>query len=294
MSLEEVSSCPVCQGNQFDNSIACIDHTTSGEMFHVKHCARCGLGITSPRPQATDASRYYESDQYISHTSSSKGIIDRIYLIIRVLTTKWKYRLVEPYLHANALLDYGCGTGHFLAVVRSRKKNAIGIEPSESARKKINANIVAYASLRELPAQQFDVITLWHVLEHVYTLRETLRSLKDKLSNNGALFLAVPNHESPDAARYGSNWAAYDVPRHLWHFSKESMATFLQQEGLHIVKIIPMNLDAYYVSLLSERYAYPTTPFFNRIIRAIWIAFRSNLVAAKTLNHSSLIFVVQK
>jgi len=294
MNSEEVSSCPVCQGNQFGNSIACIDHTASGEMFHVKHCARCGLGITSPRPLATEASRYYESDQYISHTSASKGIIDRIYLIIRGLTTQWKYQLIEPYLHANTLLDYGCGTGHFLSVVRARKKNAIGIEPSENARKKINSNIAAYPSLAELPSQQFDVITLWHVLEHIYTLRETLGALKDKLSDKGAIFLAVPNHQSPDAAQYGANWAAYDVPRHLWHFSKESMATFLQQEGLRVVKIIPMKLDAYYVSLLSERYASPKTPFVIRIVRAIWIAFRSNLAAAKTLNHSSLIFVVQK
>lgn len=291
--IEEVTTCPICQGTQFQNSIPCLDHTTSGEMFHVKHCSSCGLGITSPRPVANDAARYYASSQYISHTSSSKGIIDSIYLIVRSLTIKWKLRLVAPFLRDGALLDYGCGTGSFLTAVASKNIQAFGVEPSD-ARKKINPAIAVVPSLQELTTRTFDVITLWHVLEHVYSLRETLQRLTEMLSPNGAIFLAVPNHESPDAHHYKANWAAYDVPRHLWHFSRQSMATFLQQEGLHIVKVIPMKLDAYYVSMLSEQYAFPKSPGVIRLMRALWVAFRSNLTAKKQINYSSLIFVVQK
>lgn len=294
MTSEEVHSCPVCQGTQFENPITCVDHTASGEMFHVKHCARCGLGITSPRPKENEAARFYKSDTYISHTGASRGLFDSIYLIIRHLTTYWKFGLVAPFLKHNPLLDFGCGTGTFLSTVRARKKEVMGIEPSPEARKKIDSAIQVWPALTDLPEKTFDVITLWHVLEHVYTFRETLRALKNRLSADGALFIAVPNHASADARHYGSNWAAYDVPRHLWHFSKESMAMFLQQEGLRIVKIIPMKLDAYYVSLLSEQYASPQTPRLFRMIRATAVAFRSNWNARRKNNQSSLIFVVQK
>jgi len=292
MIAEEVMACPICKGTHFQNSITCTDHTASGEMFHVKHCADCGLGITSPRPALPDAARYYASDNYISHTSSSRGFIDSIYLIIRRLTNAWKFRLVSGYFHGHPLLDYGCGTGSFLSVVNQKQK-AFGVEPSE-ARQKINSSIPVVATLEELHVRKFDVITLWHVLEHVYALRETLRSLKEMLTADGAIFLAVPNHESPDALHYKSHWAAYDVPRHLWHFSRKSMAMFLQQEGLRIVNIIPMKLDAYYVSLLSEQHASPRSPGMIRVMRAMWRGLRSNLAARKEANHSSLIFVVQK
>lgn len=294
MKFEEVRSCPVCQGTHFESTLTCTDHTASHEVFHVKHCLGCGLGITSPRPVETEASHYYESDQYISHTSASRTLFDSIYLIIRAFTTRWKYRLVKPYLRTHGLLDYGCGTGSFLDAVKKHHPNILGVEPSAIARTKVDPDIVVHGTLNELPPQAFDVITLWHVLEHVYSLRETLRALKDRLPDGGILFVAVPNHKSSDAKHYGQHWAAYDVPRHLWHFSRESMATFLHQEGLRIVQILPMKLDAYYVSLLSERYAHPGTPGPIRLVRALWVAMRSNLAARRLTNHSSLIFVAQK
>lgn len=294
MKMEEVTSCPICQGQHFTPAFACTDFTATREVFHVKHCTHCGLGITSPRPLESQVSVYYQSPEYISHAAGARGIIDSIYLIIRRFTTQWKYRLVAPYLKINGLLDYGCGTASFLAEMKKHSPTIHGIEPSTEARKNIPPGIPVVPALADLPLQTFDVITLWHVLEHVYTLRETLRQLKQRLSDQGALFIAVPNHLSPDAQHYGAHWAAYDVPRHLWHFNQASMAALLQQEGLRITHTIPMKLDAFYVSLLSERYAHPGQPGPISMMKAIWNGIQSNLRARRSKNFSSLIFVVQK
>lgn len=294
MALEEVGQCPVCHGTTFHNTITCVDHTTSGELFHVKHCQQCTLGITSPRPTQAEAARYYQSDAYISHSGKSKGLFDSIYLLIRSLTVRWKYRLVKPYLGTQGLLDVGCGTGSFLGVVQQNGHIIQGVEPSAIARQSIPKSTPIVSSLDELQGTTFDVITLWHVIEHVYQLEETLRKLKSLMSPGAALFLAVPNHESADAKKYAEAWAAYDVPRHLWHFNRKSMAALLHKEGLRITTVIPMKLDAYYVSLLSERYRRSGPSGIHGFIHAISSAILSNRSARKDGNFSSLIFVIKK
>lgn len=294
MTLEEVPQCPICRTEAFHNTITCKDHTTTHEVFHVKHCEACTFGITSPRPLPEDSARYYQSNTYVSHSAKPTGLINTIYLIIRAFTLKWKYRLVKPYLTENTILDYGCGTGSFLEYASKRASRVQGVEPSPEARQQIPNAIPVVSSINQLPSNTYCVITLWHVLEHVYTLRQTLQDLKQRLSPGGALFIAVPNHTSRDASHYQEYWAAYDVPRHLWHFNKESMATLLHQEGLKITAIIPMKLDAYYVSLLSERYKNAGTLGISGLVRALLVAFKSNHAARKDGNYSSLIFVVQR
>lgn len=294
MPLEDVPRCPICDNNSFTPLLSSKDFTSTHETFHVKQCDACGLAITSPRPSEENSGQYYQSDKYISHTSSSKGIFDSIYLIIRRFSLRWKYRLIKPYLHQGPLLDYGAGTGHFLQEVKRNGHSVYGVEPSEDARKKIGTGIPVVSGLHDLPNQTFDVITLWHVLEHVYRLRETIQELKARLADRGTIFIAVPNRESYDAQHYQSLWAAYDVPRHLWHFTKDQMAALLQKEGLIIKQVIPMKLDAYYVSLLSERYKSGGKLTIPGIIRAVWIGLKSNLKGKNKTNQSSLIFVVQK
>lgn len=294
MKAEDVTECPSCQGHHFHETVTCTDHTATHEVFHVKHCERCGLGITSPRPPVSEAGRYYASTQYISHAATSRSFFDTIYLIIRRFTVRRKFQLIKPFLSSHGLLDYGCGTGAFLHEVGKHHARVLGVEPSAEARKNSSTPSAIVPSLEELPPGPFDVITLWHVIEHVYPLKETLRQLKQKLADSGAIFIAVPNYLSADAKQYGKHWAAYDVPRHLWHFSPQSMATFLQGEGLRVTQILPMKLDAFYVSLLSERYAHPEHSGVIRVLRALWNGFRSNLAARRGTNYSSLIFVVQK
>ncbi len=247
--------------------------------------------MTNPRPQESEAGKYYESSAYISHTAKAAGLIDYIYLIVRRFTTNWKYSLTKKYLSTNTLLDYGCGTGSFLNYCLEKGIDAYGIEPSVHARAK-HARI--HDSIEHLQEKQFDVITLWHVLEHVYTLDSTLDQLKSCLRNTGTIFIAVPNWQSPDAQHYKSEWAAYDVPRHIWHFSQKNMTDLLKKKGFNLHQIIPMRLDAYYVSLLSEKNIAGGNLQLSKFLKAIVIAFKSNHQAKNDLNYSSLIYVATK
>ncbi len=294
MGIEEVVICPVCESNSFTHKHTSKDYTATDELFHVKQCNGCGLLVTSPRPSLDTAHRYYQSKHYISHTATASGLLDSIYLIIRQFTMRWKFSLIRPYLLGGILLDYGCGTGNFLQEALKHNCTVYGIEPSLIARQKISPVISVTSSLEELPPTHFNVITLWHVLEHVYPLRETLRKLKTLLADRGTIIIAVPNWESNDARVYQEHWAAYDVPRHLWHFSKQSMTALLKNEGLTIKKIIPMNLDAFYVSLLSKKNSNGGRLTPQGSISAVWTAFVSNLKGSREKNQSSLIYVVQK
>ena len=294
MPLEEVSRCPVCQGASFSLLHTSKDFTKTLELFHVKQCNSCSLILTSPRPTASESPHYYQSDAYISHAAKSRSLFDSIYLIVRYLSLKWKFSLVKQFVSTGPILDFGCGTGAFLNKVRSKGLQVYGVEPSASARLNINNEITVSDSIDSLPNTQFEVVTLWHVLEHVYDLGTTIQKLKARLTERGTIFIAVPNWESFDATHYHEYWAAYDVPRHLWHFSKKSMQTLLQNNGLKIQKIVPMKLDAYYVSLLSEKYIHNGSLSLKSIFNALRVGLLSNLKGRRRTNHSSLIFVVQK
>jgi 2-polyprenyl-3-methyl-5-hydroxy-6-metoxy-1,4-benzoquinol methylase len=291
MSLENVNICPVCGGKTFTPHLSCKDYTTTEEMFHVERCTTCGLLITNPRPLEHLAADYYQSSKYISHTAVATGLIDYIYLTVRQFTLRWKYSLIKAKLKNNKLLDFGCGTGAFLNYCIKKGVNAHGVEPSLTARA---SQSKIHGSIDQIQTKDFDVITLWHVLEHVYSLDQTLDQLREKLSNTGTIFIAVPNWQSDDAKHYGAGWAAYDVPRHLWHFSKETMKALLEKKGFKLQTILPMKLDAYYVSILSEKNATDGSLSFSKIARAIRIAFTSNARAKQQLNYSSLIYVATK
>jgi 2-polyprenyl-3-methyl-5-hydroxy-6-metoxy-1,4-benzoquinol methylase len=291
MSLEELITCPACTGNTFIPHIIGKDHTATGELFHVKQCTTCGLLVTSPRPTETNAARYYQSTAYISHTGAAAGLIDYIYLIVRRFTLNWKYHLIRNRNPHGKLLDYGSGTGAFLNHCIDKGIDAYGIEPSVIAR---DAHTKVAESLDKLEVNEFDVITLWHVLEHVYPLEQTLDQLKQRLAKTGTIFIAVPNWQSSDAKHYGAEWAAYDVPRHIWHFSQAAMKQLLTKKGFKLQAIIPMKLDAYYVSLLSEKNANHGKLSITRIVRALKTALISNVRAENDLNYSSLIYVATK
>lgn len=295
MALQNVIQCPACQSAAFLPFLQCEDFTTTGEKFDLQKCSVCGFVVTSPRPDPNSLGRYYESGKYISHTGDSSSLFDSIYLLARRFTLKRKIKLVSYYAASGKLLDYGCGTGEFLNTAAENQYQSFGIEPSGIAHAKaqLGTSVTVFKSLDQLPEQQFDAITLWHVLEHVADLETTLAALQQKLSENGTLFVAVPNHTSWDAGFYKEFWAAYDVPRHLWHFSKETMKLITLRANLKILSIRPMKLDAYYVSLLSEKNK-TGRQTLSGIIRAVWTAFISNLKGRTSLNYSSLIYVLKK
>jgi 2-polyprenyl-3-methyl-5-hydroxy-6-metoxy-1,4-benzoquinol methylase len=293
--MTNITLCPACGGTKFESYLSCEDYTVSHETFQIQKCTSCDFLLTNPRPELDKLDTYYASEDYISHTAKAASIIDRIYLIARNYTLTWKLQLINKHSASrNKLLDYGCGTGNFLSKCKENNWSTAGVEPSGDARAKIPQNIRGdvFQSIDEIDGHQFDAITLWHVLEHVPDLNETIQKLKSRLSQNGTIFIAVPNYQSWDATYYKEYWAAFDVPRHLWHFSQNTLSIILKNNGLAIKNKIPMKLDAYYISLLSEKYRTGRSGVLN-MIRAILSGFKANWSARKTKQYSSIIYIVK-
>jgi 2-polyprenyl-3-methyl-5-hydroxy-6-metoxy-1,4-benzoquinol methylase len=268
----------------------CKDQTVSKEVYQVMVNNEYDMLVTNPVPK--NIADYYKSEDYISHTDSKKSVIDKVYQLVKNITLKRKLKLIKSFkTHSKNILDVGAGTGDFLKVCKNNSWNVAGIEPSLDARniaqkKEVNLNV----SLSEFKNVKFDVITLWHVLEHVENLSEYISTLHNLLSDEGRLIIAVPNFKSYDANYYKEFWAAFDVPRHLWHFSQTSIFKLFSSENMIVEKTIPMKFDAYYVSLLSEKYK---SGQMNPI-KAFYRGFRSNLKASSTNEYSSLIYVLKK
>lgn len=291
--MKAIDKCPVCEGTSFHPLTTAIDYTVSQKTFNIVQCNNCTLAMTSPRPDDASLGLYYQSDQYISHTAKANTIIDRLYLIARKFTLSSKYRIVRRWTTGYDLLDYGAGTADFLGYMHGRGFNVTGIEPSTEARTIASKRHPDISIQPDLPsAQQFDIITLWHVLEHIPDLSATLQKLRSILAPNGRMFIAVPTLTAWESKYYGAHWAAYDVPRHLWHFAPGTMKPLLEKNRLRQLGVIPMYLDSFYISLLSEKYRNHGQINAFGMIRAFINGFRSNLYGFKTGNYSSLIYII--
>ncbi|MEM6685186.1 MAG: class I SAM-dependent methyltransferase, partial [Bacteroidota bacterium] len=234
------------------------DYSVSGEEFQLVFDAVLELYKTEPQPSLEKLGSYYENEDYISHTDAKRNLFEKVYHWVRSYMLSKKMLLVEKHTKSDGktILDLGCGTGDFLAMAKKRNWNIVGIEPDKNARtiatQKTGTEIQDNDWLFQFEANSFDAITMWHVLEHVPNLEEYIQTLKKIIKPNGSIFVAVTNFKSHDATSYKEFWAAYDVPRHLWHFSQKSIQTLFEREHMKVVKILPMKFDAYYVSLLSE------------------------------------------
>ena len=293
----DISLCPVCGNNTLTQDFSCIDYTVSRGSFQLVTCVNCSFRITSPRPTDNELQEYYQSDNYISHSRKAVSLVDKIYLIARKFTLRKKLNLISRLKKdQGTLLDYGCGTGEFLKTSKAAGWKIFGIEPSKTAREKASqlTDQKILSSIKEVDERGLDIITLWHVLEHIPDLNETLKNIAELLYDNGTIIIAVPNYTCFDAAHYENFWAGYDVPRHLWHFSPESMKKLLARNSLTITKIIPMKLDSFYVSLLSEKYKSNGKLGLGRMTKAFFVGLWSNIRGIKTGNYSSLIYIVKK
>ena len=298
MEIEHVTECPICGNHQFNFVLTGKDLLVSQQLFNILKCNQCSLLLTNPRPTLATIGNFYKSDDYISHSGQSKNAFDIAYHLARRFTLKWKSQLIKRKKRNGKLLDYGSGTGEFLLKMKSVGWSVAGVEPSEKAREKANKlfsndDKPIVAELDQVGNGSFDAITLWHVLEHVHQLNEVLTHLNHKLNPEGFLFIAVPNYESSDAKIYQENWAAYDLPRHLWHFSRQTMNQLLTRNGFKIIEIVPMKLDAFYVNLLSEKYKHNGKLTLFTIFKAIRQAIQSNHQAKRAMNYSSLIYIAQ-
>ena len=270
------------------------DHSVSGEEFQLFYNEELDMLETFPEPSLEKLSRYYKSDDYISHTNSQRNLFEKAYHLVRVISLKRKLKLIESFHpEEKKLLDFGCGTGDFLQVAKQNNWIVSGIEPNEKARiianTKTNNSVFEVEHLMKIEPNSFDVITLWHVLEHLPKLEEHISILKSTLKPKGILIIAVPNYKSYDAKYYKEFWAAFDAPRHLWHFSQQSISKLVDKENMKVIKTLPMKWDSYYVSLLSEKYKSGKMNLFN----AFRIGCLSNYKAKQSREYSSLIYIIK-
>ncbi|HVG11749.1 MAG TPA: class I SAM-dependent methyltransferase [Flavisolibacter sp.] len=289
------SSCPVCGSKEINPLLTVKDYTVSKEEFVIWHCIRCTLRFTQDVPNEASIGRYYNSENYISHSDTDKGLINRIYKQVRKKTLQQKAVLMgESTGKAKGrLLDVGCGTGAFLGTMKDHSWEVQGLEPDPDARalaqKLYNVPVEAPDQLFNLQAGAFDAITLWHVLEHVHQLHEYIAQLKKLLAPGGKIFIAVPNYTSLDADIYRLHWAAYDVPRHLYHFTPASIQVLVEAHGLKLVAKRPMWFDSFYISMLSSKYRHGNTSYVAPVINGL----RSNLKALGNPDRcSSLVYIV--
>ena len=267
------------------------DYSVSKETFELYHDEELDMLITHPQPGLDVLGKYYESADYISHTDSKRSLFEKAYHFVKGIALKNKLNLINS-LQPNKgrILDIGAGTGEFLSVAQQNGWETIGVEPSDKAKQiAINKGVSFVESIAQLEGRSFDVITMWHVLEHVPDLDHQIKELKRLLKPTGSLIIAVPNFKSFDAQHYGKFWAAYDVPIHFWHFSKTAIQKLFQKEQMELVKILPMKFDSFYVSLLSEKYKTGRMNF----IKAFFIGLWSNIKAQSDLEYSSHIYVLK-
>ncbi len=270
------------------------DYSVSEEEFELILNSEYGFLETTPQPSPEELARYYESEDYISHTDSQRNLFEKVYHLVRKFSLKKKLKLINSCSPTTKrLLDVGCGTGDFLQTAKQNLWNVSGIEPNKQAREiannKTNNSVFETNQLLKFKASSFDVITLWHVLEHLPDLEEQVSCFKKLLKPSGTLIIAVPNYKSYDAKHYKQFWAAYDVPRHLWHFNKASVSKLVSNQSMKVVKIKPMLFDAFYVSLLSEKYKSGKM----NVVKGFWIGLISNLNFIFTKEASSLIYIIK-
>ena len=284
-----IDKCPLCDGAESDLVFTCEDYTVSHEKFPIHECRQCGFVYTKEIPEEKSIGEYYKSDTYISHSDQKKGIINQVYAKVRNYTLKQKVNWARQFAQGNDIVDLGAGTGYFVNALQKSKFSVVGFEPDQDARKVALDNFGLHLKPLDLFYEQEKIenLTMWHVLEHVYHLQNFLNFIAEKMTKGGAWIFAVPNCESWDAQKYKSDWAAWDVPRHLYHFKKDQIKMIADQYGFSVEKIIPMHFDAYYVALLSEKYKK------GNPLRAMMNAYKSEAFAQHN-NNSSLIYVLRK
>ena len=286
--------CPWCESEENKVYIALKDLFLSKKNFQIHECTNCGLLYTMPRPDKEKIGDYYKSNEYYSHQENKKGFIPRLYEAIKKVNVNNKYKMATKGLAGDRLLDIGCGVGDFLHIAEKHGWDCIGVEPSMEAKaiakKRINANIIESEDLNTIGDETFDLITMWHVLEHVDDLKWQVEQLQRLVKPKGRIVIAVPNYKSYDGQYYKEFWAAYDVPRHLNHFNKNTITQIFKSQGLELKKTEKLVWDAYYISYMSEQYKQKSLP----LIRGAYRGFISNIKARSSGEWSSLVYIFEK
>jgi len=297
---ETLGSCPLCGSNNIHKGYKKIkDHAVSQDDFTLDRCQDCDLIFTNPRPSQKEIHPYYAFDEYYSHSDGGNDLISKIYQTVkdRNISTKLK-RLKKLIGRQGKWLDYGCGTAELINQGKINGWTVFGVEPNEQAfsLSKLKLPNQIFQSIHSCDENSFDIITLYHVLEHIHDLKETVNLLLNRLKVGGYIIIAVPNPLSPDSEKYGAFWAGWDLPRHLYHFTDHTMQLFAQIYNLNLIETEPLIFDSYYVSLLSEKYKNPNSSNIVKYSSAFVSGIQSNTMARINSNrqHSSNIYYFQK
>lgn len=292
--MKSIKDCPLCGKSDFSSVRKAPYYRGEKEVFNIDECKSCGFWFTNPQPEGESLAAYYESDDYVSHTDGTGSVLDLVYNKVRDYALNKKLALVESAVKDKTkLLDYGAGTGAFLARAKEKNWSVTGIEPSPVAREnalKKGVELLSVENRNQIADASCSAISLWHVLEHLPDLKESMQYFNAKLAQEGVLFIAVPNHESHDAKHYKNEWAALDAPLHLWHFAKSDIKRLAEDNGFSLEKVINMPFDSYYVSLLSEKIKGSSLG----PIKAFYLGFVSNTKGRSAKNMSSLIYQLRK
>ena len=272
------------------------DHSISKEHFNLCRCNDCDFIFTQDVPTENDAGPYYKSEEYISHSNTNKGLVNKLYHIVREHMLSKKHQLIAGLQQGKTILDVGAGTGYFLNYMKQQGYETLGIEIDADARahgqKEFGLDIRPPKDLKEgLIDKKFDTISLWHVLEHLYNPETYLQHFYNVLQDNGHLIIALPNADSYDANRYKSYWAAYDVPRHLWHFTPKTLEKLANDNGFKLEKMKDLPFDPFYNAMLSEKYKNNSLA----LISGGFVGLRSLLKGKMDVRKaSSVIYVLKK
>jgi len=296
MSRLAFSNCPICDSNNLKPYLEVKDHSISKEVFSLKQCTQCSFVFTSNPPVESQAGSYYKSEQYISHSNTSKGAINKLYKIARGLMLSVKKGIVAQYSSGKKLLDYGTGTGFFMQYMKAKGYAVRGVELDDDARNfGIQTHGLNIGTPEELLHSEeekiLDAITLWHVLEHLYDPKKYLQKFHELLSDQGTLFLALPNYDCLDGKVYASHWAGYDLPRHLWHFNPKTVREIAVRTGFKVVALKRLPFDPMYIAMLSAKYKGQFLSFIVGAVVGLISLLNSFLNIEKS---SSIVYVLKK
>lgn len=292
MSVIHFEKCPVCSSEQIKPYLKATDWGYSGKPFEIYECKQCTFAFTQDIPDQTEIAQYYQHADYVSHTDTQEGLFFKIYHKVRAKMLRKKRLWVEKHSTKGRILDIGAGTGYFLNEMKQNAWEVLGFEPEATARSVAQSNfkIDLKSDLEKIvnTEKKFDALSMWHVLEHVHTLDTYFEYFNQLLNPKGKVFIAVPNYTSTDGQFYKENWAAWDVPKHLWHFSPQSLEKLAEKHHFQLEKKYALPFDAFYIALLSEK------SFLGKI-RATFIGSLSYVKAVFSVDKaSSVLYVLKK
>ena len=297
MNYQDFTPCPLCGASGQMPYADCIDFTVSKESFILLRCPQCGVVFTSNPPKESETIRYDTLDLKLKLGDSPRGLTDKLYYYVRHRMLRKKASIVESqsYRTGGTLLNYGAKTGYFSHYMERRGWKVTSIEKYHEERQfsleTFHHRMYDVSEMDRLTPETFDVITLWHVFEHCYNPNGLLNRFYRLLRPGGILLIACPNICSTDAMHYGANWAAYNVPRHLWHFNPTSLSNLLNKHGFTLMHRQKLSYDCFYISVLSEKNKNSKMPF----LRGMWFGMRCWFISLARLDKSSsLVYVFRK